>query len=84
MVQRSPVGFVSCRLPSDRSWRAGPVLADEAADVLELLSAQHLVRDECNLVLEALSDRQPVQFPEDGRDVVAFYRAGNYTGPGIC
>ena len=31
---------------------------------------------------EALSDRQPdTQFPEDGRDVVAFSRAGNYTEP---
>ena len=57
-----------------------PVLADEAVEVLGLPSAQHLVSDECNLVLDALSDRQPVQFPEDGRDVVAFSRAGNYTG----
>ena len=79
MAERSPVGFVSCRLPSDRSWTCRPVLADEAVEVLGLLSAQHLVRDECNLVLEALSDRQPVQFPKDGRDVVAFSRTGNYT-----
>ena len=38
------------------------------------------MRDECNLVLEALSNRQLVQFPEDGRDMVAFSRVGNYTG----
>ena len=51
-----------------------------SAAVEVLPSAQHLVSDECKLVLEALSYRQPVQFPENGRDVVAFSRAGNYAG----
>ena len=37
------------------------------------------MRDECNLVLEALSDSQPVQFLKDGRDMVAFSRTENYT-----
>ena len=39
------------------------------------------MRDECNLGLEALSNRQPVQFPEDAGVIWSrFSRARNYTG----
>jgi len=56
---------------------------DVVGDVWWSLASQRLIYQACDLVLNTLTNRQPVQLTQNGRDVVASSGSGDQTRRGI-
>ena len=70
------------------SWRRLTAIAvrnelDVVGDVCGCLTSQRLVYQACNLVLDSLTDRQPMQLTQHRRDVVTASNSDDQTCGGV-